>query len=307
LSPSPYRAAHELLVRRVSRPGLLNLSAARLAGLLTLAAAPSRARGVAGLTAGRPRAHQPERGSRGGRLRRCALVKYLVEITGRCVANNCRPQQGLWGPYGPNFCVARAIYCHCRLENSFSMSDIYCRRQVLWFERSQRIGAELPAKEVKPLGRKVMITMVPALALKLIKPSQNCTTQAWYSSGMDVLQAVDRINELLESDMGQTSNTSMRIPTALRDAAAIAVRELGAASSTTALTAAALDDHIRQYPEARPSLGDLAVAAAELDGHPLAGEPTRIRQAALEVEARHPDAEPEDVLLWAEARAIPTS
>jgi hypothetical protein len=95
---------------------------------------------------------------------------------------------------------------------------------------------------------------------------------------------------------------------------------IGAASSTTALTAAALkgrleaavmqavlDDHIRQYPEARPSLGDLAVAAAELDGHPLAGEPARIRQAALEVEARHPDAEPEDVLLWAEARAIPTS
>jgi hypothetical protein len=70
---------------------------------------------------------------------------------------------------------------------------------------------------------------------------------------------------------------------------------------------AVLDDHIRQYPEARPSLGDLAVAAAELDGHPLAGEPARIRQAALEVEARHPDAEPEDVLLWAEARAIPTS
>ena len=200
------------------------------------------------------------------------------------------------------------------------MSDIDCRRRVLWFGCSQGIGAESLAKEVKRLGRKVMITMAPALALKLTEPSTTCTTQAWYTSDMDAMQAVDRINELLESDMGQTSNTSMRIPTALRDAAAIAVRELGAASSTTALTAAALrarleaavmqavlDDHIRQYPEARPSLGDLAVAAAELDGHPLAGEPERIRQAALEVEARHPDAEPEDVLLWAEARAIPTS
>jgi hypothetical protein len=137
---------------------------------------------------------------------------------------------------------------------------------------------------------------------------------------MDVMQAVDRINELLESESRQTSNTSMRIPTALRDAAAIAVRELGAAPSTTELTTAALrasleavvmhavlDDHFSQYPEARPSLGDLAVAAAELDGHPLAGEPARIRQAALEVEARHADAAPEDVLLWAEARAIPTS
>ena len=162
--------------------------------------------------------------------------------------------------------------------------------------------------------------MFPVLALKLIERPTACTTQSWYTSVMDAMQAVDRIIELLESDMGQTSNTSMRIPTALRDAAAIAVRELGVAPSTTALTAAALrtrleatvmqavlDDHFRQYPEARPSLGDLAVAAAELDGHPLAGESARIRQAAVEVEARHPDAEPEDVLLWAEARAIPAS
>jgi hypothetical protein len=164
------------------------------------------------------------------------------------------------------------------------------------------------------------IAMVPALASELSLSPTECTTQPWYTVGMDVVQAVDRINELLESGMGQTSNTSMRIPTALRDAAAVAVRELGAASSTTALTTAALrasleavvmravlDDHFRQHPEARPSLGDLAVAAAELDGHPLAGEPTRIRQAALEVEARHPDAEPGDVLLWAEARALPAS
>lgn len=151
-------------------------------------------------------------------------------------------------------------------------------------------------------------------------PTTTCTTLPWYASAMDVTQAVDRIIELLESDMGQTSNTSMRIPTALRDAAAIAVRELGAAPSTTVLTTAALrerleavvmqavlDRHFSQYPEARPSLGDLAVAAAELDGHPLAGEPARIRQAALEVKARHPDAAPEDVLLWAEARAMPAS
>jgi hypothetical protein len=191
---------------------------------------------------------------------------------------------------------------------------------MLRFGYSQGIGAELPAKEVARLGRKVMIAMVPALSLELSKPPSSCTTQPWYASGMDVMRAVDRINELLDSDMGQTSNTSMRIPTALRDAAAIAVRELGAASSTTVLTTAALrerleavvmqavlDDHFRQYPEARPSLGDLAVAAAELDGHPLAGEPARIRQAAHEVQARHPDAEPEDVLLWAEARAIPAS
>lgn len=162
--------------------------------------------------------------------------------------------------------------------------------------------------------------MVLSLALEPSTSPTACTTRPWYTPVMDVMQAVERINELLDSDAGQTSNTSMRIPTALRDAAAIAVRELGAASSTTVLTTAALrerleavvmqavlDDHFRQYPEARPSLGDLAVAAAELDGHPLVGNPAQIRQAALEVEARHPDAEPEDVLLWAEARAMPAS
>lgn len=162
--------------------------------------------------------------------------------------------------------------------------------------------------------------MVPALSLRSSLSPTVCTTGQWYSPAMDVMQAVDRITELLESGAGQTSNTSMRIPTALRDAAAVAVRELGAATSTTALTTAALrasleavvmravlDEHVRQHPEAGPSLGDLAAAAAELDGHPLAGESARIRQAAVEVEARHPDAEPEDVLLWAEARAIPSS
>ncbi len=112
----------------------------------------------------------------------------------------------------------------------------------------------------------------------------------------------------------------MRIPTALRDAAALAVRELGVAPSTTALTAAALrtaleaavmqaalDDHYERHPDARPSLGDLAVAAAELDGHPLADEPERIRRAAAEIVERHPDASPDDVVLWAEARALPAA
>ena len=112
----------------------------------------------------------------------------------------------------------------------------------------------------------------------------------------------------------------MRIPTALKEAAALAVQELGVAPSATALTAAALratleavvmqaalDDHYESHPDARPSLGDLAVAAAELDGHPLADKPERIRQAATEILERHPDASPDDVLLWAEARALPAA
>ena len=129
--------------------------------------------------------------------------------------------------------------------------------------------------------------------------------------------AIERISQLLGSDMAETSNTSMRIPTALRDAAALAARELGAAPSATALTTVALrsaleavlmqavlDDHYARYPDTRPDLADLAIAAAELDGHPLAAEPERVRSAAAELSARHPHPEPEDVLLWAEARAL---
>jgi hypothetical protein len=69
---------------------------------------------------------------------------------------------------------------------------------------------------------------------------------------------------------------------------------------------AALDDHYAQYPEARPDLADIAIAAAEIDGNPLAADPERIRRAAAEIAATHPDPEPEDVLLWAEARAFPS-
>jgi len=132
--------------------------------------------------------------------------------------------------------------------------------------------------------------------------------------------AIERLSDLLDDGELETSNTSMRIPTALRDAAALAVSELGIAPSTTALTTsalratleaavtqAALDDHYERYPQARPDLGDLAIAAAELDGHPLAGQPNRLRQAAAEITANHPGASPDDVLLWAEARALPAA
>lgn len=135
--------------------------------------------------------------------------------------------------------------------------------------------------------------------------------------GSDIGDAIERIGALLDAGSAETSNTSMRLPNVLRDAAALAVTELGAASSTTALAIsaleskleaivmqAALDDHYRRYPETRPDLGDLAIAAAELDGHPLAGEPDRLRQAAREIVRLHSDATEDDVLLWAEARGF---
>jgi hypothetical protein len=77
------------------------------------------------------------------------------------------------------------------------------------------------------------------------------------------------------------------------------------ATLEAAVMQAALDDHYEHYPQARPDLGDLAVAVAELDGHPVAAEPERLRRAAAEIAARHPCASPDDVLLWAEARALP--
>jgi hypothetical protein len=146
-----------------------------------------------------------------------------------------------------------------------------------------------------------------------------CTTLLWYIDHMGAADAIERISQLLDSDMTETSNTSMRIPTALREAAALAARELKVAPSATALTTmalraaleaavmrAALDDHYAQHPETRPDLADIAVAAAELDGNPLAADPERIRRAAAEITAAHPHPEPEDVLLWAEARAFPS-
>jgi hypothetical protein len=107
----------------------------------------------------------------------------------------------------------------------------------------------------------------------------------------------------------------MRIPKPLREAAALAVSELGVAPSTTAMAAdalrsvlegavalAALELHYEEYPKARPTLADLAVVAAEWDESPLAQQPELLRRYAEEIVRRHPDAEPEDVLVWAEAR-----
>ncbi len=129
------------------------------------------------------------------------------------------------------------------------------------------------------------------------------------------LQILDEIHRLLDADGGTTVNTSMRLPTTLRDAAALAVQHLGVASSTTNLTAAALrraletavteaalEAHFAQHPHARPSLVEVALALAAQDGSPLADRPELLERAAAQVRASHPDADADDVLLWAEAQ-----
>ena len=128
---------------------------------------------------------------------------------------------------------------------------------------------------------------------------------------------LDVINGLLDAGDESTVNTSMRLPANLRDAAALAVDELGLAPSTTTLTAtalrasletavmrAALDAHYEQHPKARPSLADVAVALAELDGSPLARHPELLTRAAHELQERHPEAGPHEVLIWAEAQQV---
>lgn len=128
------------------------------------------------------------------------------------------------------------------------------------------------------------------------------------------MNAVGRIRALLDDDSEETVGTSIRIPAALREAAALAVAELGAATSTTGLAVealrsrleaivveAALAAHYERHPGTAPSLAELAIAAAELDGNPLATQPRLIRDAALAIIQRHPDADADDVLIWAEA------
>ncbi len=69
---------------------------------------------------------------------------------------------------------------------------------------------------------------------------------------------------------------------------------------------AALDEHYAAHRAVRPSLADLAVVAAELDGHTLAAPPEVLRRAAEVIVERRPNADADDVLLWAEAVAFAT-
>lgn len=110
--------------------------------------------------------------------------------------------------------------------------------------------------------------------------------------------------------------TSIRMPRGLRDAAAVLAAQTGLGSATaftlealrneidTVLLQRALDDHVVAHPEHSPTLVGVALALAALDGHPLAGQVAAIQRAAEEVVLVKPDADADDVLLWALARRI---
>lgn len=126
---------------------------------------------------------------------------------------------------------------------------------------------------------------------------------------------LEQIAQLLDERDEATINTSMRLPVALREAASLAVEHLGLASSTTSLTAgalrtaletslvnAALEQHFDVHPDARPSLAEVAQALAVQDRLSLADDPELIARAAVEVVAHRPNADADDVLLWAAAQ-----
>jgi len=61
----------------------------------------------------------------------------------------------------------------------------------------------------------------------------------------------------------------------------------------------ALDMHYEMHPDSRPTLAEIALALAELDGDPLAADPDLIAAAADAVVHFKPTANADDVLMYA--------
>lgn len=126
---------------------------------------------------------------------------------------------------------------------------------------------------------------------------------------------LERLLDLLDSAASGTdaasSGTSVRLPTALKEAAALA-SELGLADSASELTArglhaalvdvaqrALLDEHYRIHPEARPDLAEVTIALAQLDANPLGDKPRIVRRAIAHLRSSGREPQPEEVLLFA--------
>jgi len=122
----------------------------------------------------------------------------------------------------------------------------------------------------------------------------------------DLFALLDR----LDGD-GPTVVSSVRQPAALKEALKVAVG-LGLDTNANDATVQALRDrleafaqrraldaHYAAHPEARPSLAEVAQAAAELDGDPIATDAALIRRAANEIVAVRPGATADDVLVYA--------
>lgn len=141
------------------------------------------------------------------------------------------------------------------------------------------------------------------------RSSMNVYHSTWYGSAMD--DRLTKLLDLLDQADDETVGTSVRLPANLRAAAALAT-QMGMVVSVTDLTVqgirdtleafaqrAVLEAHYQEYPEARPTLAQVALAGAELDGNPLAEKPDLVHRAAAEIVEIKPAASPDDVLVYA--------
>jgi len=120
---------------------------------------------------------------------------------------------------------------------------------------------------------------------------------------------LDRLADLLASPSDDTAGTSVRLPANLRAAATVAA-EMGYATSIAELSVrglrdvleaialrAALDAHYAEHPGVRPSLVEVALAAAEMDGVVISVEEAERAASWLESQGRTPT--PDEVVLVA--------
>lgn len=135
-----------------------------------------------------------------------------------------------------------------------------------------------------------------------------------------VAELFDAVQRLHDEDA--TVVTSVRLSSSLRKAVKAAVKAGMDANPNDAMLNAvrdrleaftqrlALDLHYERHRDARPSLAEVAIAAAQLDDSPLAHDRDLLRRAADEVVRVKPDADADDVLVYAaalQAAVDPTS
>jgi hypothetical protein len=133
---------------------------------------------------------------------------------------------------------------------------------------------------------------------------------------MSELSQLDRFLNLLSSTDEATAGTSIRLPENLREAASLAT-DLGYAVSLTELAVKGLrdvleaiswrlvlDEHYTRNPHARPSLLEVAKAAAAVDDNPIGEQPDLIELAAAWVAEHRPGADGDDVLWLATGMSL---
>ncbi|MCL2092049.1 MAG: hypothetical protein FWH11_12775 [Micrococcales bacterium] len=133
---------------------------------------------------------------------------------------------------------------------------------------------------------------------------------------MDIEQAIDRVIELLEEPTSDSSVTSVRIHSNIKQAQDLAREHLGLTEPMGDLVEqgiaealrglvfrSGLEAYLARHPQSRPTLADVAFALAEQDRDPLTELGRAVFQRAAEqIVADRPDASPDDVIIWVHAQ-----